>query len=170
MRKRVTLRRSTCLGSVRNTATLPKQTVSRSAPHLQQHRCTARRRRRNPPTVSFRAYRNSSIADVLSQELFDDLRAKISESASLKFAEHEVESWWDATRGIGSGPRIAAAPPLPVTPDCNHVIFWTVQGASISVRASGTEPKIKVSRRGGVGGGVYSNSTVMVVLGVCFGI
>ena len=83
------------------------------------------------------------------QELFDDLRAKISESASLSFAEDEVKSWWDATRGVGSGPRIAAGPPLPVTPDCNHIIFWMAGGAIVSVRASGTEPKIKVGRRNG---------------------
>jgi hypothetical protein len=78
------------------------------------------------------------------QELFDDLRSKIKANASLAFADHEVESWWDATRGSGSGPRIAAGPALPVTADCNHIIFWTRQGAIISVRASGTEPKIKV--------------------------
>ena len=63
------------------------------------------------------------------------------------FADHEVESWWDATRGVGSGPRIAAGPALPVTADCNHVIFWTRQGAVVSIRASGTEPKIKVRGR-----------------------
>ena len=39
------------------------------------------------------------------QELFDDLRAKISANASLVFADHEVQSWWDATRGIGGGQR-----------------------------------------------------------------
>ncbi len=96
------------------------------------------------------------------------MRAKISESASLKFAEHAVESWWDATRGTGSGPRIAAAPPLPVTPDCNHVIFWTAQGATISIRASGTEPKIKVCRRGGGEGGVQLHC--YGGRGGCFGI
>jgi hypothetical protein len=74
------------------------------------------------------------------------LRAKISANASLVFADHEVQSWWDATRGIGSGPRIAAGPALPVTPDCNHIMFWSAQGAAISIRASGTEPKIKVGR------------------------
>jgi phosphomannomutase len=82
--------------------------------------------------------------------LFDDLRAKIHESASLgrmphAIADHDIESWWDATRGVGSGPRITAGPSLPVTPDCNHIIFWTSQGAIVSIRASGTEPKIKVT-------------------------
>ena len=69
------------------------------------------------------------------------------------FADHEVESWWDATLGVGAGPRIAAGAALPVTPDCNHVMFWTRQGAVVSIRASGTEPKIKVSGTVGVGGG-----------------
>jgi phosphomannomutase len=72
------------------------------------------------------------------------LRAKINEKTTLKFAGDEVESWWDATRGSGSGPRILAGPALPVTADCNHVMLWMKQGATISIRASGTEPKIKV--------------------------
>jgi len=90
------------------------------------------------------------------------LRAKINENASQgrmppAFADHEVESWWDATLGVGAGPRIAAGAALPVTPDCNHVMFWTRQGAVVSIRASGTEPKIKVSGRlGFVGGGQRS--------------
>ena len=78
------------------------------------------------------------------QALFDDLRAKIQENAHLAFADHEVESWWDATRGSGSGSRISSGPALPVTADCNHIMFWTRQGAIVSIRASGTEPKIKV--------------------------
>jgi phosphomannomutase len=72
------------------------------------------------------------------------LRAKIVDNSPLAFADHEVESWWDATRGNGSGSRIASGPALPVTPDCNHIMFWTRQGAIVSIRASGTEPKIKV--------------------------
>ena len=84
------------------------------------------------------------------------MRAKINEKTTLKFAGDEVESWWDATCGSGSGPRIAAGPALPVTTDCNHIMLWMKQGASISIRASGTEPKIKVR-----------NIPICVVIGVC---
>lgn len=85
----------------------------------------------------------------MNQALFDDLRAKINENGARgempsAFTDHEVDSWWDATLGVGRGPRISSGPTLPVTPDCNHIIFWTKQGAVVSIRASGTEPKIKV--------------------------
>lgn len=140
---RVTRACSTCSGFGKSTATSRRPTASRPAPRPRRRRFVAAFCRR-PPSASDRPVLTLSF---VMQELFDDLRAKINSNASLAFADHEVESWWDATRGSGSGPRIAAGAALPVTADCNHIIFWTRQGAIISVRASGTEPKIKVRCR-----------------------
>ncbi|KAI5279253.1 Phosphoglucomutase-2, partial [Ascosphaera aggregata] len=71
----------------------------------------------------------------VTRKLFESIRGK-------KYSTFPVRRFRDMTEGFDSG-TLDGLPILPPDPGSQMITIWTLTGVRLTIRASGTEPKVK---------------------------